>query len=1082
MKLRDYILSNKNIYLAIYAVRSYVFDPCLLTHEDKVLLNILADPFNEDKLNAVVENVRKRLAAILDNEKFFFDTEVYFKPKEYNEVQPIYRPIHTAKLIELIAMVALLNLLVYEIPTEKNNWKLNLSNYSRLIPNNFYGNRVSKRPEELFERWNKQYKKYTQKSNEYFKTFHESQEYRYEVKLDLRNFFPSIDPRAIYGILLENLPVTITDDFEVEVFKKVIYKLLVCKITNLDNNVTKEIYYNKELINATYTRGIAQGLPQAYFFGNICMIKISEIFEKAFSGKAVYYVDDSYIYTNRVIRDDEDFKEQLEGINDEIENMISGYISKAKDDKLFFSNRKYGKINELEDSAYKIEVHTEGKSTYVRIQDSKEGEVYLRTLSREASQIGEDIKSTYSEEEDETLLHRMESLLQCIELEKNSDSTGATQSYKDKLERYYKFFKYRVIKLRLKTENDLSRVIFDVLTGKSSEADSQIGYSSLSQKIDSKTFFTYYRNDIWQTAISILIDNTLYEHDAIKEYINMIIDIAYSKQMLECSYIKKEYEDYINGIDVDNICNCYETLEKRINKKMVRFAHMNGNVLKKEFNGVKIRGLADNILRSFGICSDNFIDMVTIVDSNSNRLQRMFLNAVYSKVFKVAISEDVVINTYDKKGVTYGELRVLAYLRNVKCDVQKFLNWQMELMGADNLKKVDFTLFEVLGAYKTYVMLPDNIDSLIMVHKYTCDVWKNGAKHLYFYTLHNQEHAVDLVKNIIKIVKVFNYLKISNYDYFILFISCYLHDISMVRIASENDFLLDKDKSDKIVTESEEKWSPYISTNETKKAIVSIYKSVDDFFEYKIRSSHAKDSGEEIRKRKELNFLEPSVRENVADVSESHMMDTKDIYFVKGDAKERLISLKFDKILLRIADLLDMCEHRVSKPILRHNIDNMSSISAFHWISHLLTAGYRLVSNYSVNYKNGEFSNLSPGSIKEIVTLSVFVNLSQFSKMESKKCIHGGIKEDTVSNDGFELELYDGNLMCDSKKCNFLCRWFNEKNNYLIQEMQALELYLNRVPATERFYETKIKIKVVVLNPTDISDEQFEILRKNISD
>ena len=374
------------------------------------------------------------------------------------------------------------------------------------------------------------------------------------------------------------------------------------------------------------------------------------------------------------------------------------------------------------------------------------------------------------------------------------------------------------------------------------------------------------------------------------------------------------------------------------------------------------------------------------------------------------------------------------------------------------------------------------IKCLIMVHKYTCDVWKNGAKHLYFYTLHNQEHAVDLVKNIIKIVKVFNYLKISNYDYFILFISCYLHDISMVRIASENDFLLDKDKSDKIVTESEEKWSPYISTNETKKAIVSIYKSVDDFFEYKIRSSHAKDSGEEIRKRKELNFLEPSVRENVADVSESHMMDTKDIYFVKGDAKERLISLKFDKILLRIADLLDMCEHRVSKPILRHNIDNMSSISAFHWISHLLTAGYRLVSNYSVNYKNGEFSNLSPGSIKEIVTLSVFVNLSQFSKMESKKCIHGGIKEDTVSNDGFELELYDGNLMCDSKKCNFLCRWFNEKNNYLIQEMQALELYLNRVPATERFYETKIKIKVVVLNPTDISDEQFEILRKNISD
>lgn len=45
-----------------------------------------------------------------------------------------------------------------------------------------------------------------------------------------------------------------------------------------------------------------------------------------------------------------------------------------------------------------------------------------------------------------------------------------------------------------------------------------------------------------------------------------------------------------------------------------------------------------------------------------------------------------------------------------------------------------------------------------------------------FNTLHNQEHAVDLVKNIIKIVKVFSYFKISNYDFYALFIACYLHD------------------------------------------------------------------------------------------------------------------------------------------------------------------------------------------------------------------------------------------------------------------------------------------------------------------
>ena len=69
-----------------------------------------------------------------------------------------------------------------------------------------------------------------------------------------------------------------------------------------------------------------------------------------------------------------------------------------------------------------------------------------------------------------------------------------------------------------------------------------------------------------------------------------------------------------------------------------------------------------------------------------------------------------------------------------------------------------------------------------------------------FYTLHNQEHAVDLIKNIIKIIKIFSYLKITKYDYYLLFIACYLHDISMVRIASENDFLLDKGDSEKLTT------------------------------------------------------------------------------------------------------------------------------------------------------------------------------------------------------------------------------------------------------------------------------------------
>ena len=59
-------------------------------------------------------------------------------------------------------------------------------------------------------------------------------------------------------------------------------------------------------------------------------------------------------------------------------------------------------------------------------------------------------------------------------------------------------------------------------------------------------------------------------------------------------------------------------------------------------------------------------------------------------------------------------------------------------------------------------------------------------------------------------------------------------------------------------------------------------------------------------------------------------------------------------------------------------------------------------------------------------------------------------------------------------------KWFNDKNNYLVKEMQALELYLSRVPLKDRFYNTKILIKVVVKNPTHISDEQFGVLMKKV--
>ena len=291
--LEDYVLSDKNIYIAIYSVKSYVFEPGLLSTDDKKLLNMLQDPFNEKIIFQVIKEVKNIIKKIIKDESNLFKVQVYFKPKKYEDGKEIFRPIHTADLKSLIAMAALLNVLIYDTSDDR----IKLSNYSRLIPNNFYGNRVSDNPEQLYKKWNIQYKEYTQKANDYLKKYYESGEYKYEIKMDIKNFFPSVNPLLVYAMLLENMPVTLSKNDE-KIFKTIIYKLLICKVTNINTKKAKKLYYDTFIDKNSYTRGLPQGLPQSYFFGNVCMTRIAQIVNDNFEGKAVYYVDDSYVYTN----------------------------------------------------------------------------------------------------------------------------------------------------------------------------------------------------------------------------------------------------------------------------------------------------------------------------------------------------------------------------------------------------------------------------------------------------------------------------------------------------------------------------------------------------------------------------------------------------------------------------------------------------------------------------------------------------------------------------------------------------------------------------------------------------------------
>ncbi len=338
MSLEKILLSEVNIYKAIYCLDTAIFEKRLLSKKDQKLLEKLNDKYDFKYINEkIIPKVQEVIKDIIKNDNLF-DVEVYFKLKKFENDKAEKRPIHTTSLINQIAMISMLNLLLYDFGYENESLQYKKSDLLSLIPENFYGNIPSGREEELFMPWNKMYKEFSAKVNETFYEAYNNNKYLYEVTLDLKNFFPSINPYIVYKFILNKVKI-IHKRTDYELLKKIIFKLLNFKITNLEESTIEE-YYGMEEIGEDnsifYSKGIAQGLPQSYLFGNICMIEVAEVFGNIFKGESYYYVDDSYIYTYENI-DGEIFKEKLKKVNDNIYEFTKKYEKYMEGDKKYIN-------------------------------------------------------------------------------------------------------------------------------------------------------------------------------------------------------------------------------------------------------------------------------------------------------------------------------------------------------------------------------------------------------------------------------------------------------------------------------------------------------------------------------------------------------------------------------------------------------------------------------------------------------------------------------------------------------------------------------------------------------------------------
>lgn len=139
-KLQKQITDKAFIYNAIYTINNSIFEKELLSEDDQQELYRLKDLFDEDCIDGLIEKVMAKLDNILENENDFFEVEIYFKPKKYNKEEDKFesRPIYTASLVDQIAMIVLLNTLMFK--TEIENRTYEVSELSKTLPTSFYGN------------------------------------------------------------------------------------------------------------------------------------------------------------------------------------------------------------------------------------------------------------------------------------------------------------------------------------------------------------------------------------------------------------------------------------------------------------------------------------------------------------------------------------------------------------------------------------------------------------------------------------------------------------------------------------------------------------------------------------------------------------------------------------------------------------------------------------------------------------------------------------------------------------------------------------------------------------------------------
>lgn len=1117
MSLREYIVSDTNIYNAIYCLESYIFEKGLLSAEDLACYVRLSDKYDYDFISEVIKKCQQRLKDILSSSDSLFQIQVYFKIKKWDaeENRIKYRPMHTASLVDQICMVCMLLPLMF---SDRNGHR-ERSELTKFIPHNFFGNIPSTDVSMLFEPWKKKYKEYNEQIIQHCKEYQENHRYSTEITLDIKNFFPSISPEFIFNYIQEKLSFTFPAEEDQTTLQMVLTKLLFFEIKSENLEGWIHDYYDKDVTSEFYMNcGIPQGLPQSYFFGNLCMIEIYRKLKRLpiFKNEDSYfYVDDSVIYIEQPMNP-KLFEDTISKINDAVKQIGQDkWVSNFDTLKGLLPDKYIQFQQKIQENTYTIAFHPNGKSEYCLIEKADLNYAYLSTIHRAVSMAStvycnlDEIEDRFSREKLENIknivddeIHRLKSMAK----PKARGEKDQMASRLKLLKRYKRFFLFRIKLLdnRLKGGQDENDVRIFCNHFHISLNNGIVGLNNISIE----DWFDTFDEDIFQTEARMLI--SILSKSQMNAFLEMLC--KFEKHLVGTETGNKDYlflsKDFHATKQLRSLSpkpySSLMTLAEQIYGK--------NRSLSSQVQHNKLRSFIDDVAKLLGIYTNGGIcpndemlgclpEYTCFVRNNSDEFIRKIVNAFYSTISDVTVSDAHTFTKNSSRSLSYTELRILIRLRNRNFKFNDFTQAvkKLDASNLENRMSIDMGLMDVVGLFIANVKRPEWIDNIILTHRVVKGLWYNGSKFLNAYTLHNEEHAITLVKWIVRITKAVDYFSIKQLDYYILFLACYLHDISMVLHPDVRSFCRGDEQSLSIITEFISKAKNMLDTSSKEEddkskderfkkvghLLVDQFEEVYAYFENRIRSGHPKDSAAKIKdwQHTVLRYLTPLLLSEVAKVSESHGYDADAVYGLKSEARNAVISEKYMMMLIRLADLLDVANDRINYYLLRQNVKHMNPTSQFHWISHLITDEIRVEPSFEVNYKcgkHGEQLDLARRVITETINVNLHLNVKYMSAVEPLNCKICRMKTLTkeeqrkfCTDDEEVITLDMGNAMIDKpSNCPLLCKWTMLKHEWLVNELEHLQKYLNTV--NNKLFRTKIRLNMLFHDSYHLDSDLFD--------